>query len=390
MAQRKISDYFGAQIPSSTIRAVGVEVPVASLHTQTPSANPGNNDNNSMRPTPYNGHHRSSSPPSLARSASSTSAFTNADLPPPTREVRAAIFAQVHRETPSILSSSPLGSANSIYYPSLLPSLFPSAHPPHPPAPIKVVDGDTYSVAEQLLAVDCTNRQGKVVVLNMASDMHPGGGCRKGALAQEETLCYRSTLYVSIDKEGFYPLPPLGGIYSPGVIVFRKEMKDHFAPYEGPNERFVLNVVTIAGLRRPELDNTGQRFATPALQRMLEQKIRQTLRICAVNGQEHIVLGALGCGAFRNPPELVARTFLRVLQEQEWKGRFLNIVFAVMAGNGRQHLVGVGGEGIVVVEAVEVVEVVEAVGVVGVEVEVGLGVGPGTQQRIEPTPEMDV
>ena len=173
----------------------------------------------------------------------------------------------------------------------------------------------------------------------MASDLHPGGGCKKGALAQEESLCYRSTLYHTLDKSPtYYPLPPLSGIYSPAVVVHRQDMSRHFQPYASPHEWFSLGVVSIAGLRKPELSADEAEFATPSVQRLLENKIRQTLRIAVKAGQEYLVLGALGCGAFRNPPGLVARTFLKVLKEHEWKGWFAGLVFAVMAGNGRQHL----------------------------------------------------
>ena len=122
-------------------------------------------------------------------------------------------------------------------------------------------------------------------------------------------------------------------------------MSQHFQPYASNHEWFSLSVISIAGLRRPELSRDETEFATPATQRLLENKIRQTLRIAVKGGQDYLVLGALGCGAFRNPPGLVARTFLKVLQEEEWKGWFAGLVFAVMAGNGRQHLSGGDGNG---------------------------------------------
>ena len=254
----------------------------------------------------------------------------------PTRAVRTRIFHSVYAETPTIIDKCPLASVHSTFYQTMLPSRNPPACP-YPPVIISVIDGDTYSVAEDILLVDPSTRQGKVSVLNMASDKGPGGGCRSGALAQEETLCYRSTLYHTIDKPDCYPLPPLSGMYSPGVVVYRQEIKDGFAPYDDPNEWFVLSVVTLAGLRKPELDHTGNFYATQSLQRLMENKIRQMLRIFVLHGQEHIILGALGCGAFGNPPGIVARTFLNVLKESEFQGVFRSIVFAVMAGNGRQH-----------------------------------------------------
>jgi len=41
-------------------------------------------------------------------------------------------------------------------------------------------------------------------------------------------------------------------------------------------------------------------------------------------------LGALGCGAFRNPPQHIACLFRNVLKESEFQGVFNHIVFAVL------------------------------------------------------------
>lgn len=313
---------------------------------------PQNNDENG------NSHHRErpyNSPPSLPRDASSNLSQAGGDGNRPrdaNRAARARIFADVYRDTPAVLQVCPLGSNSSTYHSTLLPphcslTVQPSRNNSLPPTTIRVIDGDTYSVAQQQL-LDDPSRQGKLCVLNLASDKHPGGGCKGGSLAQEETLCYRSTLYHTLDKEDYYPLAPLAGIYSPGVVVYRQEMRYGFAPFEDQNDWFVLGVVTVAGLRRPQLarphgPDGEEELATPALRNLLHNKIRQILRIAAKEGQEHIILGAMGCGAFRNPPGAVARAFKTVLEEPEWKGVFGGIVFAVMAGNGRQWLSGSGG-----------------------------------------------
>ena len=299
--------------------------------------NDGQNGNPHHRKRPYR------SPPSLNRDASSSLSQSGGDA---TRAVRAKVFADVYQETPKVLQVCPLGSNSSTYHPTLLHPHHALTTPPTrdnnlPSTTIRVIDGDTYTVAQQLL-LDDPSRQGKLSVLNMASDRHPGGGCRTGALAQEETLCYRSTLYHSLEKEDYYPLAPYAGIYSPGVVVYRQEMRYGFAPFEDQNDWFVLGVITIAGLRRPQLarpqgPDGEEELATPPLRNMLHNKIRQILRIAVREGQEYLVLGALGCGAFRNPPGAVARAFKTVLEEPEWKGLFGGIVFAVMAGNGRDR-----------------------------------------------------
>lgn len=58
--------------------------------------------------------------------------------------------------------------------------------------------------------------------------------------------------------------------------------------------------------------------------------MRQILRVLAQNQVTHCVLGAMGCGAFQNPPREVARIYSEVLAETEWNGAFEEIVFAVL------------------------------------------------------------
>ena len=54
---------------------------------------------------------------------------------------------------------------------------------------------------------------------------------------------------------------------------------------------------------------------TPAeLKKLLTKRIRRIFEIAVANGNEVLILGAFGCGAFRNPPEIVAKVFNNVMQ----------------------------------------------------------------------------
>ena len=44
-----------------------------------------------------------------------------------------------------------------------------------------------------------------VLVLNLANPVHPGGGVRKGSKAQEEDLCRKSSLLVSLESRNALP-----------------------------------------------------------------------------------------------------------------------------------------------------------------------------------------
>ena len=62
----------------------------------------------------------------------------------------------------------------------------------------------------------------------------------------------------------------------------------------------------------------------------IKNKIRTIFRLGIANGHDSLVLGALGCGAFRNPPRHVARLFHEVMLEEEFKNKYRHIVFAIL------------------------------------------------------------
>ena len=54
---------------------------------------------------------------------------------------------------------------------------------------------------------------------------------------------------------------------------------------------------------------------------------RRILAAAAANEADVLVLGAFGCGAFRNPPEIVAKAYRELLPE--FDGSFERVEFAV-------------------------------------------------------------
>ncbi|KAJ5155939.1 hypothetical protein N7492_008742 [Penicillium capsulatum] len=197
---------------------------------------------------------------------------------------------------------------------------------------ISVWNSDSFTAAETILRANPTARIG---VLNMASERHPGGGWLRGALAQEEALCFRSTLARTLHMR-YYPLPQFGAIWSPQVTVFRGEVSSWCQLY-APAEMFTVGVVSLPALRRPALTPDKKEFANPGTIHVVKDKIRQVLRVLATNHVTHCVLGAMGCGAFQNPVSEVVRAYKEVLDEAEWNGAFEEIVFAVLDTRGESN-----------------------------------------------------
>ena len=230
-------------------------------------------------------------------------------------------------------------------------------------APIKLKN-DTKGVRPQWYHFDVLNQdcilatrdlveQGyNPALLNMASLYHPGGGVLQGSSAQEEDLCRRSTLAISLyqfslpggrygdlaDMVGVkrraerYPMDnTYGGIYSPGITFFRATKDEGYALLDNP---FRAAVISVASLNynpkhgHNSLDENGN--IPEADKPVLKEKIRTILRIGILKGHDSLVLGALGCGAFCTPPAQMARLFHQVLDEEEFVDRFRKIVFAII------------------------------------------------------------
>ena len=186
----------------------------------------------------------------------------------------------------------------------------------------------------------------KVCVLNFASATNPGGGVIKGSSAQEEAICRCSTLYPNLKEQRmwyqFYaphrrahdPLHNDDCIYTPGVVVFKS---DTDYPQLLPEEKwYSVNVLTCAApnLReRPSTEmNSGDgdaavHISREELQALHEKRMRRVLEIAWAKENEVVILGAFGCGAFRNPPTVVAQAMKTVVQE--YRKKFETIEFAV-------------------------------------------------------------
>lgn len=229
---------------------------------------------------------------------------------------------------------------NSVFYTHKI-SL--RSHPTYEQSEICVENMDCLTAAKKLLEEGYNP-----AVLNMANRQKPGGGVYNGAGAQEENLFRRTNLFQSMyqfspyAREYSLPTSPYqypldrnyGGVYTPDVVVFRGEEKDG---YPLLNEYYQIGVISVPGMNRPRLEPDGS--VAPNLIEGIKNKIRTILNIGVLHHHDSLVLGALGCGAFRNPPAHIARLFHEVI-EQEFKNHFCKICFAIMEDHnsgGKAH-----------------------------------------------------
>jgi uncharacterized protein (TIGR02452 family) len=218
---------------------------------------------------------------------------------------------------------------------TLEPTLKHPRFPNYPTTQVKVINKDTLDAALALhnagdiMGIKSTAR---VCVLNFANARTPGGGWLNGASAQEEQICYRSTLgYSGLLKE-FYPWKPDEGLYTSNVLIFRENEDKGYSWMwtKKPEWLPMIAVVSVAATQGPPLDRTNTKYHNDSERTLMEEKMRFTLRLAADFNHTRLVLGALGCGAFRHPAGEVADCWVRVLQEKEFKGWFEFIVFAVL------------------------------------------------------------
>lgn len=165
----------------------------------------------------------------------------------------------------------------------------------------------------------------KVCVLNFADALIPGGMVFQGAATQEETICRCSTLYESIARdemvEKFYkPHRKLNFmynddiIYTPEVIVFREDtLKAEVLPKE---EWYPVDVITCAAPNLGAIFDADREIISRfELMLVLGSRIERILEVAKKKGNEVLILGAFGCGAFYNPPEMVAEAFKESLEK---------------------------------------------------------------------------
>ncbi|WP_339849557.1 TIGR02452 family protein [Paenibacillus sp. FSL W7-1088] len=192
------------------------------------------------------------------------------------------------------------------------------------------VTGETTLAAASRLSVD--EGREDVVCLNFASAKNPGGGFLGGSQAQEESLARATGLYPCIaqmsemydyNRKQRSCMYSDYMIYSPAVPVIRDDEDRLLGKYYLTS--FITAPAVNAGVVRDREDADEQQIES-----VMKGRIRYILDVAALHGHQTIVLGAYGCGVFRNDPADVAKYFHDVLVEEKFRHSFERIVFAVL------------------------------------------------------------
>lgn len=173
-----------------------------------------------------------------------------------------------------------------------------------------------------------------VGILNFASAKNPGGGWKSGANAQEESLVRSSSLSLSLESctKNFYNVNVNNNNYSlynhitivsPHVPFYR----DNDGSLKKPSYYTVVSSpAPNAGIaKEKEID---QKIINAYLYRRMDIILDSFLR----HGIHNIVLGAFGCGVFKNDPNIVA-TYWNTLLRNKYKNSFNKVIFAIPDNN---------------------------------------------------------
>ena len=212
---------------------------------------------------------------------------------------------------------------------------------------VRVEDKDCVLAAKELIDAGYNP-----AMLNLADLYIPGGLVEYGSGAQEENLCRRSNLILSLYQfsvkrlrmypdlglecnDSQYPMDELhGGVYSRTVTFFRGPESSDSQLDEEP---YNIPVISVAALNGPRINAHGEMYPEEA--DITLEKMRTVFRLGMANFHDSLVLSAFGCGAFANPPAHIAKLFHQVIEEDEFKNKFKLIVFAILDGykTGLQH-----------------------------------------------------
>lgn len=199
------------------------------------------------------------------------------------------------------------------------------------PTVIQVANETTFAGCRHLLNEGAK----RICCLNFASAKSPGGGFLGGSQAQEEALARASALYACLlEVDDFYRVHRTSDnslythhmIYSPNVPVFRDDTDALLA------RPWTTSIITSPAVNAGALLKNRPELADQ-IEPVMRERIERVLRLAANEKHTHLVLGAWGCGIFRNDPTTIAEFFKEHLVSDTFAGVFDVVRFSVLDHN---------------------------------------------------------
>ena len=202
---------------------------------------------------------------------------------------------------------------------------------------------DKTTIKAALYYLKQTGYKKKIAILNFANWTDKGGGVTRGAVAQEEAICRCSTLYKNLIADNvskFYESHNSKDnnnncicnddiIYSPKVLILKDDTDSGNIltldlNYEENKQNFV-SVITCAA----PYNYNGKIFTDKDIHKIHLSRGKRILDIALNNDIDIIILGAFGCGAFKNNPIAVSKAYKEILINQNYQKYFEKVVFAI-------------------------------------------------------------
>lgn len=172
--------------------------------------------------------------------------------------------------------------------------------------------------------MELTESEERIVLLNFASYKNPGGQFLRGSTAQEEMLCHESFLYNVLCECGAYyewnqkhlnyGLYTHRALYTPDICFKRGGCTKHVA------------VITCASPNMHAVQYHPEKIKFNKI--TLEERAQLVCEVATNRGHDIIILGAWGCGVFRQSPNDVIEAWNKALNNV----KFNKVVMAVPGG----------------------------------------------------------
>ena len=202
---------------------------------------------------------------------------------------------------------------------------------------VHIIDADSVTAifSSQFTKQENPDIDNKIAVLNFASYKNPGGRFIEGSRAQEEALCHESTLYnVLREFEESYYKPNRdrlnNALYHSNLLYVPRVVFERGSIYT------FSDVITCAAPNKGVAMRYG-RVSESEYVATLKERIDMVLYSAYDNHVDSLILGAFGCGVFKNDPNDVALVFKEFI-ESKYNGVFKQIIFPIPQDNKGMNL----------------------------------------------------